>query len=137
MKKVFLVLLLVGAGAITLILMQNRGGQETINYRLVTVEQGDVESLVSATGTLDAVTTVEVGTQVSGIISEIFVDFNDTVRKGQVIARLDTTLLENAVRDSEANLERNQAQLRQANREYARIEGLYQKEIDVDVFGEK
>jgi HlyD family secretion protein len=98
-------------------------------YRFVSVERGGLESVVSTTGTLEAVTTVEVGTQVSGIISEIFVDFNDTVRKGQVIARLDTTLLESAVRDAEANLERNEAQLRQAEREYARIEGLYEKEI--------
>ncbi len=108
--------------------LQDTGG-EVSTYRFVTVERGDLESVVSTTGTLEAVTTVEVGTQVSGIISEIFVDFNDTVRKGQVIARLDTTLLESAVRDSEANLERNEAQLRQAQREYARIEGLYEKEI--------
>jgi HlyD family secretion protein len=127
-KLILIVFALAVVGAVGWYSLRD-SGQETSTYRYVTVERGDLESVVSTTGTLEAVTTVEVGTQVSGIISEIFVDFNDTVRKGQVIARLDTTLLENAVRDSEANLERNEAQLRQAEREYARIEGLFQKEI--------
>ena len=85
----------------------NRDDTETANpYRFVTIERGDIESVVTSTGTLDAVTTVEVGTQVSGIISHIYVDFNDRVRRGQVVARIDTTLLTSAVRDAEANVER-------------------------------
>ncbi len=129
MKKfITIVLVLAIGGAAAWYLLQDRGA-EVSSYRFVTVELGDLESVVSTTGTLEAVTTVEVGTQVSGIINEIFVDFNDTVRKGQVIARLDTTLLESSVKDSEANLERNEAQLRQAQREYTRIDGLYEKEI--------
>ena len=103
MKKALLILLLVGAAALTLGALRGNHGQETVNYRLVTVEQGDVEALVSATGTLDAVTTVQVGTQVSGIIDEICVDFNDPVKEGQVIARIDTALLANAVAGAEAS----------------------------------
>ncbi len=129
MKKfITIVFVLAIIGATAWYFLRDTGG-EVSSYRFVTLERGDLESVVSTTGTLEAVTTVEVGTQVSGIISEIFVDFNDTVRKGQVIARLDPTLLVSAVRDSEANLERNEAQLRQAEREYARIEGLFEKEI--------
>ena len=86
------------------------GADEASGYRFVTVERGDLESVVSSTGTLDAVTTVEVGTQVSGRIAEILVDYNDQVEKGQVIARIDSTLLELAVREAEANLERLEAQ---------------------------
>jgi len=129
LKKLILIVFVVAVAAAVAWYSFQGAGDETSSYRFVTVERGNLESVVSTTGTLDPVTTVEVGTQVSGIIDEIFVDFNDTVRKGQVIARLDTTLLESTVRDSEANLERNQAQLRQAEREYQRIEGLYQKEI--------
>ena len=112
----------------------NRDSQEAVSpYRFVTVEQGDLEAVVASTGSLDAVTTVQVGTQVSGIISEIYVDFNDNVTAGQIIARIDTTLLSSAVRDAESNLERNQAQLRQAERELERISPLYEKQFVTEV----
>ncbi len=116
------------------ILLFSRGDAEIASpYRFVTLEQGDIEYVVSSTGTLDAVTTVEVGTQVSGIISNIYVDFNDQVRKGQIVARIDPTLLESAVEDAEANMERNQAQLRQAEREFERIRSLYEKQFVTEV----
>jgi HlyD family secretion protein len=98
-------------------------------YRLATVERGDVEYLVSATGKLDPVTKVAVGTQVSGIISEILVDFNDRVEKGQVVARIDPLLLESAVRDAQANLARNLAQLNQLEAEFSRADRLRQEEL--------
>ena len=133
MKKLLLlgaVLVLTGAT----IWYFNRGGEEAVSpYRFVTLEQGDLEAVVSSTGTLDAVTTVQVGTQVSGIISHIYVDFNDNVRRGQIIARIDTTLLTSAVRDAEANVERNKAQLRQAQREHERLKGLYDKQFITEV----
>ena len=99
-------------------------GDGAPRYRFATVERGDVEYLVSSTGKLEPVTKVAVGTQVSGIISEILVDFNDQVQKGQVVARIDPTLLESAVRDAQANLARNLAQLQQLESEYNRIERL-------------
>ena len=112
----------------------NRDGQEEVSpYRFVTIEQGNLEAVVASTGVLDAVTTVQVGTQVSGIISEIYVDFNDNVTSGQIIARIDTTLLSSAVRDSEAVLERNKAQLRQAQRELDRMQTLFDKQFVTEV----
>ncbi len=133
MKKIILVaaaMVLCGASFWYL----SRGDTEAVSpYRFVTIEHGNVEAVVSSTGSLDAVTTVEVGTQVSGIVSDIYVDFNDHVEKGQVIARIDTTLLTSAVRDAEANVERNLAQLRQAEREFARIEGLFDKQFVTEV----
>ena len=99
-------------------------GDGAPRYRFATVERGDVEFLVSSTGKLEPVTKVAVGTQVSGIISEILADFNDQVQKGQVVARIDPTLLESAVRDAQANLARNLAQLQQLESEYNRIERL-------------
>lgn len=80
-------------------------------WRLVEVSTGDVTATVGATGTLGAIRTVEVGTQVSGQIVELRADFNDRVKKGQLIARLDDTLLEQAVRQAEAELSRTQSDL--------------------------
>ncbi len=102
-------------------------------YRFVTVERGDLEAVVSATGTLDAVTTVQVGTQVSGIISEIFVDYNDRVEAGQAVARIDPTLLEIAVREAQAGLERVEAQLRDAERDWQRVDKLYRDQVVAEV----
>ena len=112
----------------------NRDREEVQSpYRFVTIEEGDLEAVVASTGALDAVTTVQVGTQVSGIISEIYVDFNDDVYEGQIIARIDTTLLSSSVRDAEATLERNKAQLRQAERELERITTLFEKQFVTEV----
>jgi HlyD family secretion protein len=73
-----------------------------VAYRTVAVERGDVTATVSATGTLSAVSTVQVGTQVSGQIAELRADYNSRVRQGELIARLDSTLLWLAVRQAEA-----------------------------------
>ncbi len=106
---------------------RTRSGEGAPRYRFATVERGDVEYLVSSTGKIEPVTKVAVGTQVSGIISEILVDFNGKVQKGQVVARIDPTLLESAVRDAQANLARNLAQFQQLQSEYNRIEKLSQE----------
>ncbi|HEV2719451.1 MAG TPA: efflux RND transporter periplasmic adaptor subunit [Thermoanaerobaculia bacterium] len=94
--------------------------KETPAYRFATVERGNVRSTVSATGTLNAVTTVSVGTQVSGQVSQIYADFNDHVKNGQLLARIDPTLAQQAVTDAQANLEKAQAQALQAARDNAR-----------------
>ena len=128
-KRVVASLAVVAVGAVSLWAF-NRGGRERAStYRLATLDRGSVESVVSATGTLSAVRTVEVGTQVSGIVSEIRVDFNDRVTRGQVIALIDPTLLEIAVRNAEAALERSQAQLDQAERNHQRAIALREQKI--------
>jgi len=103
--------------------------KETPTYRLAAVERGSLQSAVSATGTLGAVRTVQVGTQVSGQISAIYVDFNDRVRKGQLLARIDPTLQQQAVQDAQAGLERAQAQLSLAQAEYQRNKQLFDAKI--------
>lgn len=129
MKRwVMIAAVIVVAGAATAYMTLRRNG-DAPSYRFVTVERGNIDSVVSATGTLSAVTTVQVGTQVSGLISQLLVDFNDRVEKGQVIARLDTTLLESNLRDVEASLERSRAEVKQAERDYERISSLYQQGI--------
>lgn len=102
---------------------------EATTFRFGAVEQGNLESTVSATGALNAVTTVAVGTQVSGQVSAIYADFNDHVRKGQLLARIDATLAQQAVADAQAQVERVQAQLTQAKGEYDRNKQLFDERI--------
>jgi HlyD family secretion protein len=122
-RWIFVLAAVVIAGAATAYVATRRDSAAP-SYRLVSVERGAIDSVVSATGTLSAVTTVQVGTQVSGLISKLYVDFNDRVEKGQLIAQLDTTLLESNKRDVEASLERAQADLAQAKRDLDRLTAL-------------
>ncbi len=103
--------------------------KEAPAYRFAAVERGSLQSAVSATGALSAVRTVQVGTQVSGQVSGIYVDFNDRVKKGQLLARIDPTLQQQAVQDAQAGLERAQAQLTLAQSEYARNKQLFDAKI--------
>ena len=79
--------------------------------RTAEITRGDVVQAVQATGTLEAVTTVQVGTQVGGIIEKLYADFNDFVKQGQVIARLDPTILDTQIEQQRANVTRSQADL--------------------------
>src|SRR5215212_7027365 len=105
---------------IALLVREVAFAKEPAAYRFATVSRGDMKATVSSTGTLNAVTTVSVGTQVSGQVSELLVDFNDQVKKGQLLARIDPTLALQAVTDAHANLEKAQAQAVQASRDYSR-----------------
>jgi HlyD family secretion protein len=98
-------------------------------YRLARVERTSLTSTVSSTGTLSAVQTVQVGTQVSGRITAINVDFNDKVKKGQLLARIDPTLQRQAVADAQAGVARVQAQLTQAKAAYDQSNTLYDQKI--------
>lgn len=89
-------------------------------YRTEAVQRGDLRVTVSATGTLNAVTTVQVGSQVSGTISALYADFNTRVKEGQLLAQLDPTFLKAQVAQNEADLERARVTLRQAERDSTR-----------------
>jgi len=96
-------------------------------YQFAAVTRGSLRTSVSSTGSLQAVGTVNVGTQVSGTVSAIYADFNDRVKAGQRLAVLDSSLLASSVRDAEANLARAEAQNRQAVAEYNRGKPLLEK----------
>lgn len=83
-------------------------------YMTARVDRGDLRNTVSATGTLQAVRTVQVGSQVSGIIAALHADFNSTVRKGQVVAQLDPSILQAQVASQRANVEQARAGLADA-----------------------
>src|SRR5262245_30459646 len=100
MKKILLIVVVVlGLGFAGWWAYGRTNGKKESPYRFATLERGDIEATVSATGTLGAVTTVQVGTQVSGQISAIYADFNDEVKKGQLLARVDPALLQQAVEE--------------------------------------
>jgi HlyD family secretion protein len=98
---------------------QGRGKEPT--WRTESLRRGAVRAQVSATGNLKAVTTVQVGSQVSGTIAALNADFNDQVKKGQVLAQLDPTFLRAQVAQSRADRERAQVQVRQALRDSVRV----------------
>ncbi|PYX77614.1 MAG: efflux RND transporter periplasmic adaptor subunit, partial [Acidobacteria bacterium] len=78
-------------------------------YFTANVSRGDIREVVEATGTINAVITVQVGSQVSGTISQLFADFNSHVKKGQVIARIEPSLFEGALLQAKADLENARA----------------------------
>jgi HlyD family secretion protein len=98
-------------------------------YEFAKVTKGEIENTVSATGTIEPVTTVEVGTQVSGIINKIYVDFNDRVKKNQLLAVIDTTILSIQVRDAKASLLRTQAQYDQEDYNYEKTKKLFERKL--------
>src|SRR5437870_347085 len=97
------VILLVAVGVWGYFYVQSRGQGQ--GYRLARVERGPLTAAVSATGNLNAVITVQVGSQVSGQIKELFVDFNSPVKKGQLIARIDPETFEAKVNQAQAEVD--------------------------------
>lgn len=97
-------------------------------YRLQTVDKGDITQSVAANGTLNPVVLVNVGTQVSGTVTKLFVDFNDKVEKGQPLLELDRSLLEAQSRQSEASIGNIQATLDLTRANEARMQSLFKDE---------
>jgi HlyD family secretion protein len=121
--------IVLAAGALGLWIYRNAEAHEAPSYRFATVTRGNLESTVSATGALSAVTTVQVGTQVSGQVSQLYADFNDHVKKGQLLARIDPTLQKQAVLDAQAGVIRAQADLDRSKAEYDRNKVLYDQKV--------
>jgi HlyD family secretion protein len=132
MRRVLVVVGVLVVAAVVVWRVTASGSKETAGWRLVEATRGDLEVTVSCTGILEPVTTVQVGTQVSGIVAAIGADFNDHVTAGQVIARIDTTLLSSAVRDAAAGLQRAHAELGHAQTELARTVSLHNEQLVSD-----
>jgi HlyD family secretion protein len=132
MKKSYWVIIgsvVVVVAAIAIWMIAGKKKAAVVEYRTAKIEKGDIQVTVRASGTLQAVTTVQVGTQVSGIIKKIYVDFNSVVREGQVIAVLDTTLLAQAVEDSRAAMKKAEIQVNQSKRDYDRTKVLFDQKV--------
>jgi HlyD family secretion protein len=116
--------------AVVVVVFFVRGGNHKYEFRFDKVSRGDLTVYVTATGTISAVTTVDVGTQVSGIVQKLYADFNSVVKEGQVIAQIDPTFLQQSVKDAEANLSRANAQYADAKRTYERTKSLFDKQLE-------
>lgn len=98
-------------------------------YRTETVDRGVVNETVTATGTVSAVTTVQVGSQVSGIVARLYADFNSRVSRGQLVAELDPTPFQATVEQRSADVTRNEVQMRAAEVDFKRQERLRAEEL--------
>jgi len=97
-----------------------RKPSDEIKWRTAKVDRGNITQKISATGSINALVQVPVGTQVSGVVTGLYADFNSLVKKGQVIARIDSTVWETQLRDAEAGLQRAQASYDNAKAEFNR-----------------
>jgi HlyD family secretion protein len=126
MKRALVTLSVAGiAAAASIGYVRDRDKATAPSYRLVPIQRGDVQSIVTAVGTVGAVSTVQVGTQVSGQIAALYADFNDHVHKGQLIASLDPTLLQQAVQQAESDVEKADADVKQAQFTLEQAKSLY------------
>ena len=121
-----------GIGAVVLIALviwMCSGGkkEEKVAFETAKVAKQDIKTSITATGTIEPVTSVTVGTQVSGIVSKLYVDYNSVVKKGQVIAELDKTNLISELNTSKANLSSAQSTLNYEQANYNRYKTLYDK----------
>ena len=124
-KIIIIVAILAIAGLIIYLATGKKGAQ--IQFEMTTVDLDTIQNSVTATGTIEPVTEVEVGTQVSGIISKIFVDYFSIVKKGQVIAELDKTNLTSELNSAKANLASAKSELEYQKTNYERYKNLNEK----------
>ena len=108
-------------------LMTSCSEEQKTSFTFSTVEKGNIETSITATGTIEPVTSVTVGTQVSGIVSHLYVDYNSEVKKGQVIAELDKTNLTSELNSAKANLNSAESTLNYEQSNYNRYKTLYDK----------
>lgn len=111
----------------TTLLLAGCAKETKVTYNTQKVTRQDIQTSITATGTIEPVTQVTVGTQVSGIIDHIYVDYNSVVKRGQVIAELDKTNLLSALESAQSNLANAQSNLAYQKSNYQRMKVLYDK----------
>ena len=122
----------IGIGAVVLValviwLLSGGKKEQTVEFETAKVEKQDINTSITATGTIEPVTSVTVGTQVSGIVSKLYVDYNSVVKKGQVIAELDKTNLISELNRAKADLTSAQSTLNYETANFNRYQTLFDK----------
>ncbi len=125
--KLWILAGIVAAIAIVVWLLSGSKKKEVVSFETEKVELSDIQTSITATGTIEPVTSVTVGTQVSGIVSKLYVDYNSVVKKGQVIAELDKTNLTSELNTAKANLSSAQSSLSYQLANFNRYKTLYDK----------
>lgn len=127
LSKVWLVVAVVIIVAIVAWALSGSKKEEQISFETAAVASANIMNSITATGTIEPVTSVTVGTQVSGIVSKLYVDYNSVVKKGQVIAELDKTNLMSQLNSAKTQLATAQSQLNYQTTNFNRYKTLYQK----------
>lgn len=126
-SKVWIAMILVVVIAVAVWLLSGGKKEEKINFKQEKVATHTLQNSITATGTIEAVTSVTVGTQVSGIVNKLYVDYNSVVKKGQVIAELDKTNLISELNTAKANLASTESNLSYQSANMKRYQTLYKK----------
>jgi HlyD family secretion protein len=126
-KKIWIAIGIVALAIIVYLLLSGGKKEEKVEFETTKVETTDIHTTITATGTIEPVTSVTVGTQVSGIVSKLYVDYNSVVKKGQVIAELDKTNLISELNTARANLTSAQSSATYEQNNYSRYKTLYDK----------
>ena len=126
-SKVWIAMILVVVIAVAVWLLSGGKKEEKINFKQEKVATHTLQNSITATGTIEAVTSVTVGTQVSGIVNKLYVDYNSVVKKGQVIAELDKTNLISELNTAKANLASTESNLSYQSANMKRYLTLYKK----------
>lgn len=126
-SKVWIAMILVVVIAVAAWLFSGGKKEEQINFKQEKVATHTLQNSITATGTIEAVTSVTVGTQVSGIVNKLYVDYNSVVKKGQVIAELDKTNLISELNTAKANLASTESNLSYQSANMKRYQTLYKK----------
>lgn len=126
-SKVWIAMILVVVIAVAAWLLSGGKKEEKINFKQEKVATHTLQNSITATGTIEAVTSVTVGTQVSGIVNKLYVDYNSVVKKGQVIAELDKTNLISELNTAKANLASTESNLSYQSANMKRYQTLYKK----------
>ena len=131
MKKILIGGVCLIAVGVAWYLLKPKGGESfsAKDFEMATVEKGAVSYAVTASGKIQPINQVSVGTQVSGIIEEVLVDYNDEVKEGQVLARLDTSVLQENLNDSKARLDLATAKKKISDLNYERLSKLYKEKL--------
>ena len=128
MKRIILIAAFVAIALFAVFGFRRCGGRSAGEYQTVTVVRGAITQAVTATGTLNPVVNVQVGSQISGNIQKLFVDFNSPVKEGQVVAQIDSAIFQAAVTQAEGDLANARAALEYAQATERRTEQLFAKE---------
>ena len=128
-KAILWIVAAIVVAAVAILLLTKKKDKQVLVYQVTTLAPTTISSSVTATGTVEPIKQVEVGTQVSGIIDKIYVDYNSVVKAGQLIAELDMSVLRTELESSRANLNSSQVEYDYQKKNYERIKGLYEKEL--------
>lgn len=128
MKKIVTIIIII-AVIVGAFFFFRSGDKKVITYETVELKKGSINNTVTATGTIEPITKVDVGTQVSGTISHIYADYNSVVKKGQLLAELDRKLLEAELRSEMANLKSSKSEFEYQDKNFKRLHKLHEKNL--------